>query len=44
MDGLMQRSKSLFDHLINFAWLKRMLDKKERNCKTALAPEERRKR
>jgi hypothetical protein len=29
---------------ITFAWLKRMLDKKERDCKTALTPEKRRKR
>jgi hypothetical protein len=44
MDALLQRNNSLFDHLINFAWLKRMLDKKERDCKTTLAPEGRRKR
>ena len=43
MDGLMQRNKSLFAHLLNFTWLKRMLDKNERNCKTALTPDERRK-
>ena len=29
---------------ISFAWLKRTLDKKEGDCKTALAPEKRRKR
>jgi len=44
--GLMHRSKHalLLNRAISFAWLKRMLDKKEGDCKTALAPEKRRKR
>src|SRR3974390_229214 len=36
--GLMHRSQPvrLFNHLFNFAWLKRVLDKREHDCKTAL--------
>jgi hypothetical protein len=31
-----QQSASLFDHLVGFAWLNRVLDKKERECNIAL--------
>jgi hypothetical protein len=31
-----QQTTSLFDHLVGFAWLNRVLDKKERECNIAL--------
>src|ERR1700681_2476104 len=37
MNGLVQRNKSLFDHLTSVAWRKRVLDKNECDCKTAFA-------